>query len=189
MKTTLFLFLSITFFSSITAQNITKLDQNNGFKQFKFGMAPSQIKSISPKHSTSIQLKNVTNYKYTGKEIVSVYGVNISAITLFFYKNRLYQISIAFGDIYSEYTTTQHSLVNYGLKSNFGTQYYECNNEPGSGILDCSIWNGANIELESIRINTSGPNEKVNDKYKYIQGYLLFTDKKVRQQQQNNETD
>ena len=54
----------------LNAQSLAQLDIKNGFRNLKLGTPPS---SISNKISVKTNFDNVKIYKYTGKDINSVY--------------------------------------------------------------------------------------------------------------------
>lgn len=68
-------------------QTVEKLDESNGFKKFKFGMAPSQFMNTLKEKTSSLPLKQVKNYEYTGEDISYFHGVKIESIELAFFNN------------------------------------------------------------------------------------------------------
>jgi hypothetical protein len=172
-------------------QTLDKLDNNNGFKKFKFGSSPSQFTSIKENKASPIKLKGVKNYIYSGDDIKEVHGVRIETIYLFFYKNRLYQINVSFGSPVREYTVSDESMIQYGLESNYGYINHDCrgSSETGMTILGCTIWDGRKVRLEHVRVDLLRANEEKNERYNYIKGYILFTDKATQKEQQESEVE
>jgi len=170
-------------------QTLQKLDDSNGFKKFKFGMAPSQFENALKEKTSSVALKEVKKYEYTGTDISSLHGVKIESIELAFFKNKLYIIGVNFGSLSKEYTISEQNTLIYGLKSNFGNYTHDCRNpnKNDSIILDCTIWDGRSVRLEHIRANFSNPEKKEERKFNSIMGYILFTDKKTQKEQQSFE--
>lgn len=183
------LFLFNHFFT--VAQTLDKLDLTNGFKKFKFGLSPSQFSNLQEEKKVQIKLKDVKNYNYIGDDITDFHGVKVESIHLSFYKNRLYKVNVNFGSLFKEYTISEHSMVQYGLTANYGTINHDCNETQTTDmtVTNCTIWDGRKVRLEHIRINLLRTSEQKNERYNYIQGYILFTDKKIQQIQQDSELD
>lgn len=184
-KINLVLLFLILFQMFCFGQSINILDQNNGFKKFKFGTNKSAIKELKL-YTTKNNLNGVTSYLYTGTDITFFNTVPIEDIVLTFYNNKLYQIAVTFGTIYSEYTKSQFDLVHSNLKNNFGNDYADAKSNM-SDILNGHIWDGKKIRLESIRVQQSEKDGTRNPKFNYIQGYLLFTEKNIHKEQQKSE--
>lgn len=171
---------------SVFCQSLDRLDKVNGFRKFKLGSNVSSFTNLKVQ-PTNIKLKGVTNYIYNGTDIADFYGVPIEQITLSFYKNRLYQISVSFGTIFKEYRYDQFDLVQTNLEANFGSEYHKISPSPQAEILNGYIWDGRVVRLESLRLNLAERDGSRNPRYNYIQGYILFTHKKIQQEQQNSE--
>ena len=168
------------------SQNLNNLDRLNGFKKFKLGINVSAIPNLRLENSL-VKLKGVTDYTYTGNDITEFNGVPIATITLDFYNNKLYQITVHFGTPYKEYKLEQFDLVEYNLRANFGNDYHNIEESPQANILNGHIWDATNVRLESIRVDYTEKNGTSNPKYNHIYGYLLFTQKKIQQEQQAGE--
>lgn len=177
------------FYQSATGQSTNKLDSNNGFKKFKFGMSPSQFSNITLSTLTKGKLKNVKEYVYNGTDISELYGVRVESLGLSFYKDKLYQITVNFGSVYREYTSSEEFAILYSLKAVYGTITHDCRGtEPNDlSVLNCTIWDGRNVRLEHLRIDFESPKKNNNSRTNSIIGYLLFTNKKLQQEQQNSE--
>ena len=170
----------------LLSQNLDKLDKVNGFRKFKLGSNVSSFTNLKVQ-PTNIKLNSVRNYTYTGDDILDFYGVRIEEITLSFYKNRLFQIGLHFGTIFKEYTYQQFDLVQTNLEANFGSDYHKIVPSPHAEILNGYIWDGRTVRLESLRLNLAERDGSRNPRYNYIEGYLLFTHKKIQQEQQGSE--
>ena len=171
---------------SAHAQTLERLDNNNGFRQFKFGMPASKFDSLETSN-TSIKLRNVKFYHYLGKDISEFYGARVESISLGFYQNRLYQIQVSFGTVYREYSTSEYALVQTGLEANFGHIYHECTNNQSPELLNCAIWDASRVKVENLRLNLSERDGTQKKMFNYIQGYMLFTEKDTQQEQQQSE--
>lgn len=119
------MFRHIIFWSAIlislaaSGQNLTRLDANNGFRKFKFGMSPTQFSNLEISTSTDLKFRGVIEYKYKGNDIKNFYGVKIDEISLSFYKNKLYQIMVSFGTIDRKYSDNEYTLVDDALRGCF----------------------------------------------------------------------
>lgn len=179
----------LLFYNIALCQTVHKLDESNGFKKFKFGMASSQFENTLKEKTSSLPLKEVKKYEYTGTDISFLHGVKIESIELAFFKNKLYMVGVNFGSLSKEYSVGEKNTLIYGLKSNFGNDTHDCRNpsKTDSNVLDCTIWDGRKVRLEHIRANFSNPEKAEETKSNSIMGYLLFTDKKLQKEQQNIE--
>jgi hypothetical protein len=180
------LFLVTSSIAFANAQTLDRLDNNNGFRKFKFGMAASKFDSLKTSN-TSLKLRDVKFYDYLGKDISEFYGVRIEGIALGFYQNHLYQIQVSFGTNYREYSTSEFALVQTGLEANFGHLYHECTNTQSPDILSCAIWDASRVRVESLRLNLSERDGTQNKMFNYVQGYMLFTEKDTQREQQQSE--
>lgn len=184
------IFFFITFLPIFASgQSLTNLDKNNGFRKFKFEMSPTQIKNIKKISATStLNLRGVTYYTYTGSDILEFYSVKIEEIKLSFFNNRLYQIGISFGSIFRKYTDNEFSLANEALIVNFGHRTHDCKETSLiNDKLDCLIWDAPKIRLEHVRMNLSEEDGTRKQEFNYVQGYILFNNKAIETEQQHSE--
>lgn len=170
------------------SQSTDRLDNNNGFKKFKFGLSPSQFTSITEDKRAQVKQTNVKNYIYNGEDITDLFGVRIESIQLSFYKNKLYQITVSFGSVDREYTLGEESMMLYGLKASFGTITHDCKgSEPKDlSVLNCTIWDGRKISLEHLRVDFKSTERNSEKKTNSILGYILYTDKKAQKEQHDD---
>lgn len=180
-----FLFSLIAYESSF-CQNLDNLDKINGFRKFKLGSNVSSFSNIKL-HTNQIKLNGVSNYIYTGSDMSDFYGVPIDQITLSFYKSKLYQINVSFGTIYTEYRYDQFDVVQSNLEANFGKSYFKISPSPQAEILNGYMWDAKTVNLESLRLRMAERDGSRNPQFNYIQGYLLFTHKKLQKEQQASE--
>lgn len=174
-KIILVIFLINCCIFNLLGQNLSKLDINNGFRKYKFGMSPKQMANIK-KEDYSPKRQNVDVYSYTRNDIDMVYGVKIDRISLSFFKNKLFSIQVVLGSIYVKYEDQEYAMIQDALESNFGTRKYICgSNDPN--ILNCHIWDAKIIRCEHVRLHQSEKDGSRNPDFNYIAGYILFTHK------------
>ena len=179
MKKIIFLF-SIIISNVIFAQSVKDLDMKNGFRHFKLGNTPDQIKNIVKTESKYDQNLNVSVYTYIGKDIKTVFFVPVSGITLTFFKNKLCSIQVIFGDIDKEFTIGQYQSILSVLEETYGRIWHKPTNDTGS-ITNGAIWDGEKVRLELFRVNFS---KKYFDPSEYDQniGYIQVYDKQMQKQ-------
>jgi hypothetical protein len=112
-----FFLMSLNFY----CQNLKKLDEKNGFREFKFGDAygkwASQLKLLNTTNGT-------TSYIYNGNCCETLMGVKIEKISLDFINNKLSTISILFDEFNSK--DVSHKLKEYSnIKDNIIKEYGE----------------------------------------------------------------
>jgi hypothetical protein len=146
----LLLFASIL----VQGQSIQNLDAKYGFRQFKFGMYPSQIKNIIKNKDAANKNPTVSEYLYNGPDINYLYNVKVNQISLTFYRKRLYMISIGFGSNGHEYSDSDFNLVQYSLEKVFGEKTFNPTNESGY-IVRGKIWKGKKVTLEHFKLDYS----------------------------------
>lgn len=171
--TIIFLFMS----NLMLAQSVNDLDIKNGFRHFKLGSTPTQIKNIVKKNKQFLNNPNVVTYEYTGNEINTVFGVEVNNISLSFYKNKLASIMISFGDFDGkDFTYEQFEIIRNALEHIYGRDWVNPKNKQGI-ILNGAIWDGKNVRLELFRIDY---NTNLTDPRDYlISGYINVFDKKM----------
>lgn len=161
------LFIMTTFLS---AQSLADLDSKNGFRHFKLGTSPDVVKNKFSDYSST---ESVKNFIYTGDDIDSVSGVEITKIVLSYYKNKLMSITASFGNPHKgpEFTTSQYNLIVQGLVSTYGNKKYYI--PQNTNVLSGKKWIGSKVELEIIMLDTR--------KYGFVSGYLNIYDKNIMQ--------
>lgn len=158
------------------SQSIEELDRLNGFKQFKFGLSPGQIKNITPAPN-DLSLKNVTCYSYIGSDISTLGSATISKISLSFYKNQLYRIMVSFGTSSRPFTSDQFSVIKDIFSSSFGRNYYSLSDVEDVSILNGIAWISKYVRLDFLRLSYKNQ----------IGGYALFYHLSMDRQQQRDE--
>ncbi len=133
-------FCALTIFSkSGIAQNIANLDLKYGIKKFKLGTSYELYKSQLLLIPYNIKNANLKTYKYLGSDIPEIFGYEVKAITLIFYKNCLFEISIEYPLKYKEFEV---SIANQ-LKILFGEWEYQNDIVKGYGTTKWSYyWQG-----------------------------------------------
>ncbi|MGV0968963.1 hypothetical protein ACTS9U_13410 [Empedobacter falsenii] len=160
----------------LNAQSLAQLDIKNGFRNLKLGTPPS---SISNKISVKTNFDNVKIYKYTGKDINSVYGIKVSEIKLHYYNNKLMTITINFGDAFDgpEFTISQYNSIITSLEGVYSND--NSNLIQNSNVLRGTKWVGQKVDLEVVMFNSSH--------YGFNTGYLNIYDKKLMRDYNNNQ--
>lgn len=123
-RTLLILFALIHSSSNLYCQTNANLDKKMGFNKFKLESSFNTYKSSLTFRMAS--KSNIQFYDYTGNDIPSIFGVSYDKITLGFYKNRLYTISITFTYTNEEEDMTLQSKLT-GLFGEAKTSYDNSN--------------------------------------------------------------
>jgi hypothetical protein len=148
-----FILITFLFTSSILhSQENEKLDFKNGFKNFKLGTAPSQIKNIIREKNESeiTQNPDLKIYNYIGDDIKTIAEITISSISLYFFKDKLKSINIHFGNKYNDFNERQYNNILYYLEQNYGVWYKPTNQN--NDITNGAIFKGKKVTLEFFRI-------------------------------------
>lgn len=158
-------------------QSVNDLDLKNGFRSFKLGTSPSENKNIIKVEKQNPAFPNVVVYKYLGKDLESVFGIKVESVKLSFYKNKLFSISINFGDFGKSFELYEYNTILSTLKQVYGAKYQNPSNEDGI-IMNGAIWDGKHVKLELLRIDFSKSITNPTD-YGHINGYIQVMDKKI----------
>jgi hypothetical protein len=174
-------FICSCFICCSFSQTIDRLDKTNGFNIFNFGKAPNSIPDIKegPVDPNQNVLKE---YNYTGNDIKTYNGIPVYRITLYFYKNKLFQIYLALDKGKSDFTDTDHKIVMSALEANFGKRTATCDPLPEDygEMLNCAIWDAKNIRLQYHHI--------IFHELNTVASYLFITEKNIEQKMKNEET-
>lgn len=175
-KFTLCIVMLLTVTTMLSAQTLAQLDAKNGFRHFKLGSPPS---AISNKISDSSFTDMVKEYKYTGNDITTLYGVKVKSISLSYYNNKLMAIRVVFGDAFDgpAFTENQFNSIENALENAYGTDHY--NIRKSVDVIQGTKWLGKKVELEIIMHDTS--------QYGYVTGYLNVYDKNIMAQFNNSQ--
>lgn len=187
MKQTTIITIFILFSNIIFAQSLNDLDIKNGFRHFKLGSDPSQIKNIIKQEEQFSNNPNVVAYDYIGENIEDVFNVKVDKVALHFFKNKLFNISVTFGNLIksTDFEIYEFNNILSALEGSYGTEWVKPTNDDGI-ILNGAIWDGKNIRLELIRNDFS--KSKSNPKnYGFISGYLNVFDKKLMNEMYSSE--
>ncbi|ABQ07378.1 hypothetical protein [Flavobacterium johnsoniae] len=143
------LFLLIFISQTSISQTLNDLDLKNGFRHFKFGSSPSLIKNIVKQENQAFQNPNVVVYDYVGTDINNIYNEKVESISLIFFKNKLFNICVNFGD----FETSDFKRILYALEKTYGKKWVEPTNKE-SIILNGAIWAGKNVVLELFKMDS-----------------------------------
>lgn len=169
--------LFITISQLSIGQSINDLDIKNGFRNFKLGTSPSQNKNLIKDEKQNPAFPNVVTYKYYGKDLETIFSIKVESVKLSFYKNRLFSISINFGDFGKSFELHEYNTILSTLKQVYGVKYQNPSNDEGI-ITNGAIWDGKNVKLELLRIDFSKSFTNPKD-YGHIIGYIHVMDKNI----------
>ncbi len=179
MKKAIFIIIIIFFSNSIVAQSVNDLDIKNGFRHLKLGSTPSQIKNIVKQENQFSKNPHVVAYYYVGSDIDNIFNVKVDEIKLSFFKNKLFNISITFGNLEEskDFEVYEFNDILSALERTYGTNWVKPKNDEGI-FLNGAIWDGKNVRLELFRLDFS--KSKTNPKdYGFVGGYINVFDKKL----------
>jgi|SRR5690554_555408 len=178
---TIFLLVS----NLVSAQSLDNLDIKNGFRHFKLGSTPAQIKNIIKEENHFLENPDIVAYTYIGNDIDKVFFVETYEVRLTFYKNKLVGITISFGDYGKPFMEYEFNQILKALEEIYGKNWGNPNNNDGI-ILNGAIWNGKNVRLELLRLDFS--KSKTNPKdFGFISGYISVFDKKLNNEMISSE--
>jgi hypothetical protein len=175
MKIRIFIISLIISIPLLSGQSVDALDTKYGFKIFKFGTTPDL--SISELIESGFNKNpNVTEYRYTGSDMNTLYNVPVIKVKLTYYKNKLMSIMVDFGTTFSE---GNYDLVLYSLQQLFG--------EGNNCITDDSYftqatgrkWVGKKVSMEILRMYAP--------KQSAWCGYLLIVEQSLEKQRISDE--
>ncbi|AZI40074.1 hypothetical protein [Epilithonimonas vandammei] len=178
MKNIFFLLIIIS--SNIFyGQSLNDLDIKNGFRHFKFGSTPSQIKNIVKQTNQSSQNPKVVSYEYIGEDITNIFNVKVDNIYLSFFNNKLFSVGVNFGNMENvkNFEIYEFNNILTALENTYGTKWVAPSNKDGV-VLNGAIWDANNVRLELVRIDFSKSYTNPKD-YGYISGYINVFDKKL----------
>lgn len=174
-------FISIFLFLSniVLSQSVNDLDTKNGFRHFKLGSSPLQIKNIVKQENQFSKNPNVIVYDYIGTDIDNIFNVDVDQITLSFFKNKLFSISIRFGSFEQskDFEVHEYNSILSALERTYSTDWVMPANDDGI-ILNGAIWDAKKVRLELFRIDFSKSITNPKD-YGFIGGYINVFDKKL----------
>ncbi|WP_222616344.1 hypothetical protein, partial [Flavobacterium bernardetii] len=157
------LFLLIFICQTSISQTLNDLDIKNGFRHFKFGSSPSLIKNIVKQENQASQNPNVVVYDYVGSDIDNIFNEKVESISLSFFKNKLFNIGVNFGD----FESSDFERILSALEKTYGEKWVKPTNKDGK-ILNGAIWAGKNVVLELFKFDSL-----------YIGGYINVYDIKL----------
>lgn len=178
MKNILYL-LTFVIYQTTLGQSINDLDLKNGFRHFKLGSSPSQIKNIVKDENQYSKNPKITTYTYNGDDIKSVFNVNVVSITLDFFQDKLFGIGVSFGDVFQqkEFGLEDFKSIKSSLEQVYGIDWV--NPTKNEVILNGAIWDGKNVRLELMRVDFSKKDKEQNS---FVVGYIHVLDKSLTKQ-------
>ena len=185
MKKIVILFILIS--NLLSAQSTVNLDLKNGFRHFKFGSNPSQIKNIVIQNDQYSKNPNVKTYDYVGDGITNVSNVKVETVKLNFFKNKLYSIGVQFVDADNpkDFELYDYNKILSALEQTYGKEWIVPSN-PDGVITNGAIWDGKKVRLELLMIDFS--KSKSNPKnYGSNDGYIHVFDKKLNDEMYSSE--
>lgn len=150
----IFLLLSIT----ALCQDLSNLDNKMGFNKFKLESSYNLYKSQLKHHLTGPD--SVVYYDYSGNDINKVFNVFVKKISLGFYENMLYTISIDFITVGKE----DETILQNELQELFGNQKIFYNTSSSIVEYDWAMqWKSKNafLQLDKISCNDDSNSCKV----------------------------
>lgn len=129
--------------TGVFSQSIEKLDEKNGFKDFKFGDSYSKWQQNLTYEGTK---DNVKRYFYKGSCCNTIYEYPIEVITLDFADNKLVQIALLHKDVpkSGSYTVMDMDKIYSKLIDSFGVFTTKDSTSEGKLFL---FWFGKKINL------------------------------------------
>lgn len=172
MKIILLIYL-IAFPIICFSQSTKDLDLKNGFRNFKLGSSPDQIKNIKKSDFQFSKNPNVTKFTNIGKDNIYIFNVKIENVDLSFFRNKLFSIRVIFDDMTADnnFELSEFNSVLTALEKTYGNIWSSVENEDGV-FLNGAIWEGDKVVLELLRID-------YRKKYNNIGGYMHIYDKKL----------
>ena len=179
MKRTTIITILFLLSNFIFGQSVNNLDVKNGFRHFKLGSSPSQIKDIAKQENQFSKNPHVVAYDYLGYDIDNIFNVKVDKISLSFFKNKLFNISVTFGNLEQSQDFELYEFKNIlsALEKTYGTDWFNPTNDDGI-ILNGAIWDGKNVRLELFRLDYSKSRTNPKD-YGFISGYINVFDEKL----------
>ena len=154
MKTVLLISIFILSYLFSFGQNLKALDDKNGFREAKFGMAPSSFKNLEIVKATPIvglsgEKKDINYHKlypvkgeYYDKEVdLHIGKFPLDYVEYHFYKDKLVTIEIKV----SEGLTNQNGVLEV-LETAYGKGVFDKNEEKWHPITYCT-WDGEKVKM------------------------------------------
>jgi hypothetical protein len=176
MKQITFSIFLVLFLYPSFSQTLANLDRKFGINKFKLESSIELYRSEITLQPYDREDDKVHYYKYTGGNINELFDVEISEISLGFYKDKLLQISYVFNP-----TTDYHETIMYNkLKDLFGTPAIWNHNKLSVKLQWGHLWVTNKTYLDYGKFDTLS-----DFKPNYLELYMYS--KKLRQQSNNEE--
>ena len=114
------------------------LDEKNGFKDFRFGMTPSEARAVvEPTRVTQSPGASEEMFVYSGTPVNRIGEFPADSVSLQFFEGRLYRVNIRFASFASE--------IFEALKINYGEPFEGAGWKRGTEALQAECWQGEKI--------------------------------------------
>lgn len=179
MKKKLLITILILTTNFIFSQSVLDLDIKNGFRHFKLGSSPNQIKNIKKTSNQHSKNPNVAEFLYVGDDIIYISNVKVGDIKLSFFKNKLFNIAIEFGDLMQSknFEEEDYMAILSSLERTYGKDW-SILSDKDNVIIDGAQWVGKNATLELCRLDFSNSKKFPKD-YDFISGFIAVYDNKL----------
>ncbi|MEJ6980541.1 hypothetical protein WG906_08780 [Pedobacter sp. P351] len=154
------LILFILFPLCVSSQDLTKLDERNGFNKFQLGSSVKDNKTITKlKHVSSSNKTNEEIYEVKNLQDFKLFGYLVDHIRLHFYKDQLWQIDVKLPDAVAfsqQFIIAMH--INDGILKEYGLYSRRSNSLQSKHINKRQefYWEGASVTLT--RFSSLHPN-------------------------------
>jgi hypothetical protein len=171
MKYTFYLISIVLLNNAVIAQSINDLDLKDGFRSFKLGTSLNLFKNLSRNKDQYSKNPNVSEFTYIGDDVKEVAHIPVHDVSLSFFKNQLFSISVNFGGKGSHLTHDQYENIIAYLEAAYG-QNWSRSAIDGYMVEGCH-WIGKKVHLELARYDYS---QKYNTDFDYVNGYIHIFD-------------
>lgn len=131
------------------AQDLSFLDENNGYKEYKFGKSPNELINIEKPDDWNDEFytsQNIVPYNYNGSNINTFLNSPVYNVDFWFFKDKLFGIGFTLGVLREDFSLREFGELKNYLTEIFGTEYHLGKSKPG--IVKCYIWKGKKVTLE-----------------------------------------
>jgi hypothetical protein len=142
MKTFTTILISLILLPAVFGQDIDKLDEKNGFKNFKFGDSLS-------KYSDKMEFINNDMFLYNGETPNELFGYNWSHLFLIFYGNKLGYAQAYWLDDKEIFNDIKESLIILFGKPTYESTYSQ---KEKAKLYEYLEWDGKIIKMTLRRV-------------------------------------
>jgi hypothetical protein len=138
-------------------QHNDKVDEKNGFLEFKFGKHPASFGNKIKQVEGYLRNKSSSTYRVVSKDYERVFGYKVKQIELWFYGNKLYAITIDFAEAGDNIS---FPYVKGQLENIFGSRHSRIIPEDSQYIqlTEGVAWEGRKNKLyiQNLRVKNTG---------------------------------